>query len=73
MTPSTPLQAFGADSRFELVQVLYDIRTANLCPHATYRERPTWPCDRKGRPPLRAAFDEVGLKHSGLRRVGGPT
>ena len=66
--------------------MLDDIRFADLWPHATDAERRT-PARRAGRArrgprqaphratpgrsPLRVAFDEVGLKHSGLRRVGG--
>lgn len=81
------VQIFELDARFEeLLQVLDDIRIDDLWPHATHAERRTLldelvdhvevhvehlSVHLQGAPPLRVAFDEVGLKHSGLRRVGG--
>lgn len=68
--------------------MLDSIRITDLRPHATDAERRTLLDElaehvevheehltvrRQGAPPLRVAFHEVGLKHSGLRRVRGST
>lgn len=83
------VQSFELDANFEeLVALLDKIRISDLWPHATDSERRTLldelveevevheehlTVQLQGAPPLRVAFDEVGLKHSGLRRVGGLT
>ncbi len=62
--------------------MLDDIRTDDLWPHATDAEQGILPdvllehvehlaVQLQGAPPLRVAYHEVGLKDSGLRRVGG--
>ena len=79
---------FELDSRFEdLVALLDDINISDLWPHATDAERRVLldeliefvevhedhlSVHLNGAPPLRVAYDEVGLKHSGLSRVVGP-
>lgn len=83
------VHTFELDARFEdLVQLLDDIRIGDLWPHATDTERRTFVDELvehltvhehhvsvhlNGAPPLRVAFDEVGLKDSGLSRGGGTT
>ena len=86
-TAAEAVHDFELDARFEeLVATLDDIDLADLWEHATHAEQRVLldelvqhvgvgddhlTVHLNGAPPLRVAFEEVGLKHSGLSRVGG--